>query len=87
MANVCMYAALFRLSSGIVTQTARCTRRRESVPCRKKLSHHVIFFCGKLCNFFAVNVWNKKTLTLCNLFLAVNACTKKSSSRVFFSLR
>ena len=34
--NVCMYAALFRLSSGIVTQTARCRarrrRRRESVP-------------------------------------------------------
>ena len=28
-ANVCMYAALFRLSFGIVTQTAR---RRESVP-------------------------------------------------------
>ena len=27
--NVCMYAALFRASSGIVTQTAR---RRESVP-------------------------------------------------------
>ena len=27
--NVCMYAALFRLYSGIITQTAR---RRESVP-------------------------------------------------------
>ena len=31
--NVCMYAALFRLYSGRVTQTARCrARRRESVP-------------------------------------------------------
>ena len=30
--NVCMYAALFRLYSGIMTQTARRRRRRESVP-------------------------------------------------------
>ena len=30
--NVCMYAALFRLYSGIITQTARCRRRTESVP-------------------------------------------------------
>ena len=41
--NVCMYAALFRLSFGIVTQTARRKARRrhrgESVPYRHPPDH------------------------------------------------
>ena len=36
---------------------------------RKKALHRVIFFCGKSCNFFAVNVCNKKIVTSCIFFL------------------
>ena len=38
--------------------------------CRKKLSHRVIFFCGKSCNFvLRVNACNKKIVSSCNFFL------------------
>ena len=43
--NVCMYAALFRLYSGIVTQTARRTCRKESVPTSSSLSAAMLH-CG-----------------------------------------
>ena len=33
--NVCMYAALFHLYSGIITQTARRRHRKESVPLKE----------------------------------------------------
>ena len=37
--KVFIYATLFRLYSGIITQTARCKRRRESAPTRVSLTH------------------------------------------------
>ena len=39
--NVCMYVALFPLYSGIITQTARRMRCRESVPIVRETEGHL----------------------------------------------